>query len=670
LTGVRTWSCAVGAAIVSRGCVMTGIASAVNDGSRRRIRRRLLAVTGTATIAAWTIAALPAEASVTYPVTRVSVGTFPLGIAVDPLTHQVFVANGHGQTVSAINEATNAVATISLPIDGASTVAVDVTRSFPIVNGVKVPIGIDRSTVYITYTNGSMSVINPVTDKVTATIALPAGAEPSAVAIDTSTHVAYIANSNGSVVVFSCKTNTVTGTLPVNSHPQSIAVDSTTHTIYAGDPNGNTVSVINPTTGVTATLRVTQPARLAVDPPLHTLYVTSASSDGTLEAIDETSSAVHPITVGPGPYGVAVDTATHRVYVSNTGDRTVSIVDGTSDRVVGTTSSLDPIQNVGNVAVDAATHTAYIAMENASVAVVGRTVTPPTLGRLSGSDRYATAVAVSQSQFPTDGSAGAVVLARGTDYPDALVGTPLAKANNAPLLLTSGTSVTPVTLAEIQRVLPTGKTVYVLGGTAAIPSTVDTQLTGLGYQVVRYSGATRYATAVAVAVALGNPTTVLLATGVNFPDALSAGVAAAKVGGVVLLTAGATLPTETATYLTAHAMTTYAVGGPAATADPSATAIVGADRYETAVDVAQKFFTAPTTVGVATGLAFPDALSGGAALGRLGAPLVLVAGTSVPTSASSYLTSVDAATTKGFLFGGPNTVSAAVLTGVQGALVG
>ncbi len=38
--------------------------------------------------------------------------------------------------------------------------------------------------------------------------------------------------------------------------------------------------------------------------------------------------------------------------------------------------------------------------------------------------------------------------------------------------------------------------------------------------------------------------------------------------------------------------------------------------------------------------------------------------------ATHYLTSIDGATTKGYLFGGPNTVYAATLTGVQNALVG
>src|SRR5690606_27239650 len=60
------------------------------------------------------------------------------------------------------------------------------------------------------------------------------------------------------------------------------------------------------------------------------------------------------------------------------------------------------------------------------------------LSRLAGADRYSTAIQISKAQF-ADKAASAVVLAPGTDYPDALVAAPLAKATNAPLLLTSGT---------------------------------------------------------------------------------------------------------------------------------------------------------------------------------------------------------------------------------------
>ena len=164
------------------------------------------------------------------------------------------------------------------------------------------------------------------------------------------------------------------------------------------------------------------------------------------------------------------------------------------------------------------------------------------------------------------------------------------------------------------------------------------------------------------------PSTVLLATGGNFPDALAAGPAAAKAGGVVLLTAGSALAAETSAYLNTHGTTVYAVGGPAATADPAAVSLVGTDRYATAAKVATTFFSSPTTVGVATGLNFPDALSGGAFLAKLGAPLVLAETSGVPTATTSYLSSVNASVTAADLFGGSAVLSAGVQTAIGAAI--
>ena len=288
------------------------------------------------------------------------------------------------------------------------------------------------------------------------------------------------------------------------------------------------------------------------------------------------------------------------------------------------------------------------------VATVG--LTNRVWDRLGGSDRYATAAAVSRSSFPT-GGAGAVVLARGDAYPDALVGVPLAAARHAPLLLTHGTTLPPATLTEIRRVLPVGGTVYLLGGTDVVPASIGTQLTTLGYQTTRYAGTDRFATAVAVADALGDPSTVLLASGLNFPDALAAGPAATAAHGVVLLTAGATLPPVTAAYLTAHPGTRYAIGGPAAAADPTAQPLVGADRYATAATVATTFFPTPTTVGIATGLNFPDALAGAAQLATAGGPLLLTTTSVLPAASGSALTAAKASITTTHYYGQTDVVA-------------
>ena len=298
----------------------------------------------------------------------------------------------------------------------------------------------------------------------------------------------------------------------------------------------------------------------------------------------------------------------------------------------------------------------------------GAPVTPASLVRIAGADRFLTAVATMNAEFPTAGSAGAVVLARADNYPDALVGTALAAAKNAPLLFVQGSTLTPETQAGIVRVLPAGGTVYLLGGTAAIPDSIATTLTGLGFKVVRYAGTDRYDTALKVAAALGSPSTVFLATGTNFPDALSAGPAAAEVHGVVLLTNSSKLTPNVQAYLTAHPGTVYSVGGPAVAADPRAIPLDGEDRYATAAVVATAIFTAPTNVGLASGVTFPDALSGGAYQAHAGGPILLAAPTTLPGGTVTYLTGAKAAITNAEIFGGDAALSASVQSAITAAL--
>jgi ell wall binding domain 2 (CWB2) len=288
--------------------------------------------------------------------------------------------------------------------------------------------------------------------------------------------------------------------------------------------------------------------------------------------------------------------------------------------------------------------------------------------RLSGADRQSTAAAVSAAAFP-GGSASAVVLARADQFADALAGGPLAAVKHAPLLLTSSGSLDAVTSAEIQRVLPKGGTVYLLGGTSALSDAVANAVTAMGDVPTRIAGADRYATAVAIAGVMGNPTTAFEASGTNFPDALSAVPAAVATHGAILLTDGAAQSAATSAYLTAHATSRYAVGGPAAFADPSAIGIAGADRYATSDAVALAFFPTTTGVSVASGANFPDALAGGPVAGVANQPVLLVPGTgALPEPITSYLATHAGGIASAQASGGTTAVADAVLSEVAQSL--
>jgi peptidoglycan/xylan/chitin deacetylase (PgdA/CDA1 family) len=280
---------------------------------------------------------------------------------------------------------------------------------------------------------------------------------------------------------------------------------------------------------------------------------------------------------------------------------------------------------------------------------------PGTLPRLAGGDRIETAVVISRASY-AEGQAGAVVLARDRDYADALAGTPLAVGRQAPLLLSGTAALDARSAAELQRVLPPGGTVFLLGGTAALAEAVEQQVADLGFDPIRLGGANRYETAVLIAErGLDSPRSVLLATGRDFPDALSAGAAAPQVGGAVLLTHGRTMAPETAAYLRRHGVSTvYAVGGAAAAAAPAARALAGSDRYATARKVAETFFASPATFGLTSGETFADALGGGVHAGMAGGPLLLTRRTALPVAIADYLSRLDA---DGFLYGGTGSVA-------------
>jgi len=301
--------------------------------------------------------------------------------------------------------------------------------------------------------------------------------------------------------------------------------------------------------------------------------------------------------------------------------------------------------------------------DEATVTITDAGVEPPppsdSLIRLSGTGRTQTAIDISQDSFGDDG-AGAVVLTRDDLYPDALAGTPFAIAIDAPILLTTPASLNADTAAEIERVLADGATVYLLGGEVALSAGVEASVAAMGFVTDRIFGPTRIETAVAIAGRLGDPDTVLITTGYNFPDALGAGPAAASVDGAVVLTTSEVPHPAVDAYLAANPSTRFAVGGPAARAYPAAIGVFGPSREETAVAVAEEFFTAPGFVGFARRDDFPDALTGGAHIGRLGGPMLLTDPAFLHPAPEAYVCANEASIHTVFVYGGTAALADAV----------
>jgi len=190
------------------------------------------------------------------------------------------------------------------------------------------------------------------------------GTEPVAGAVNLKTHTSYFANfDSGTISVINdatCSATVLTAcggiwpTVAVGNGPNDVAVDQATDTIYVANQLDDTVSVINGArcnAEVTAGCSVSPPtisagagpSSLALDPATTTLYVTDAGPGGNLaghsvSVIDTATcnAATHAgcsqtparLHVGPGPFDLDLNKANNTIYVGNTGNNTVSVIDG------------------------------------------------------------------------------------------------------------------------------------------------------------------------------------------------------------------------------------------------------------------------------------------------------------------------------------------------------
>ena len=122
---------------------------------------------------------------------------------------------------------------------------------------------------------------------------------------------------------------------------------------------------------------------------------------------------------------------------------------------------------------------------------------------------------------------------------------PLAHKVNAPILLTQTNKLTDGVLEEIERL--GASIVIVLGGESAVSKDVTNKLSKANLTVERASGANRFATAAAIAnlIAPNGADEVVIANGMDFPDALSVASHAAQAGTPILLTTTDKIPAET-----------------------------------------------------------------------------------------------------------------------------
>lgn len=270
---------------------------------------------------------------------------------------------------------------------------------------------------------------------------------------------------------------------------------------------------------------------------------------------------------------------------------------------------------------------------------------PLEVKRISGKDRYETAVAISDEVYD---KVETVILASGGEdnYPDALAASALAEKLAAPILLTNGKKLSPSTKAQLKE-LETKK-IIVLGGSSAISKEVFEELEK-DYEVRRIEGKNRYETAAKIALELDSDTGhAFIALGSSFADALSIGPVAAREASPILLTRTNELMEETIKALEELQIDSLTIIGGRGAISPLVEVqlrlfvdeldrISGSDRYETSLKIAEDYYKDLSEVILASGKTFPDALAGSYLAAFKKTPILLVEDKKIPANIKTYL---------------------------------
>ena len=292
-------------------------------------------------------------------------------VAVNPVTHKVYAVDEGAGAVSVIDEKT---ATIRKVTVGEKPIAIAINPK--------------TNRIYVANTgSGSISVIDGSRDAVIATV--KGEAQPYVLAVNDVTNRVYVTNTYSDMVtVINGATNTAHA-LKAGS-ADGIAIDPRNNMIFLmtyEDPNVRVVDGVNET--IRKVTVGTHLWGILFDPSTTTLYL-GHTGTADLVAMNEKTHAVHTIPVGAIPCAVAVDSVTHRIYVVNYGDHTVSVIDGAKGKVIAT---LPVGEHPQAVAVDSVHHRIYVANVHSDNVTVIDGAKETVMGRLhAGRNPYALAV--------------------------------------------------------------------------------------------------------------------------------------------------------------------------------------------------------------------------------------------------------------------------------------
>lgn len=271
--------------------------------------------------------------------------------------------------------------------------------------------------------------------------------------------------------------------------------------------------------------------------------------------------------------------------------------------------------------------------------------------RIAGEDRIGTSIEISKAMFNESDN---IVLASGFNFADALSAGQLAAALNAPLILSSD-QLDSRTSDEIAKLKP--KNIYIVGGETALSSNIEESVKSVvnDINIERLKGNDRYETSVKVmekTKEFVDAEYLLIASGKNFPDALSATSFMADHKALMVLSDGNSYPKSDLQEIAIGGVNQLPLNG------FTGERIAGNDRYQTALAIARRSFENNESAILANSKVFADSLSAVSVAKNYKAPIILTDNENLTQSTKSYLENMNSVT----IIGGEKSVSSNIFS--------
>ena len=326
--------------------------------------------------------------------------------------------------------------------------------------------------------------------------------------------------------------------------------------------------------------------------------------------------------------------------------------------------------------------TKYKPTGNVTLYAIWEDKAQPTWTRLAGNGRYDTMSEIVKTGFTKTG--GAVVVATGAGFKDALAAAGLAGLYDAPVILTDGKSLSSQVQQLMKRLKPSK--VYIAGGEAAVNKNVFNSIKTLtGVEPKRCFGQNSAGTSAALATAgSGWSDTAIIATNKTFKDALSAAPVSYSLHMPILLADnGKRLNADVLNALRKCGIKkVIIVGGKLAVTEnvekqlnknsipaKNISRITGNTAVDTSAGIAEYGLSHGMTIdgmGIATSQNYPDSLAGAALCGYNNSVLLLADDKAMQNTSFPKKYKADFA--NGYIFGGTLAVSDKVVKALQEAV--